>query len=125
VAHRTVTLKTPATIVVLEENPAAQELIEQALRESGHRVLVTKNPIEALELARRVRIDLVVGDVPLRDEWTVLRQLRAADRGLRVLLVRASDQPIRADFDGNATLSSPFSLEELREAVAAALGGRA
>jgi CheY-like chemotaxis protein len=59
-----VTPTRPATIVVLEENPAAQELIEQELRESGHRVLVTNNP-------------------------------------------------------------SPFSLEELREAVAAALGDRA
>jgi len=117
-----VTPTRPATIVVLEENPAAQELIEQALRESGHRVLVTNNPMEALELARRVRIDLVVSDVPLRDEWTLLRQLRAADRDLRGLLIGTSDQPTRADSDGHTTLHSPFSLEGLREAVAAVLG---
>ena len=48
--------RSPATIVVLEENAAARELIERTLREAGNRVLVTNDPYEALELARRVRI---------------------------------------------------------------------
>jgi hypothetical protein len=58
----------PAAIVVLEENAAAQDLIEQSLRESGDRVLVSNNPMEALGLARRLRIDLIVGDAGLLEK---------------------------------------------------------
>ncbi len=53
-------LARPATILVLEKSAAARELIDQALRESGDRILVTDDPNEAIELARRVRIDLLV-----------------------------------------------------------------
>jgi CheY-like chemotaxis protein len=55
----------PATIVVLEENAAAQELIDQTLRTLGDRVLISNSPMEALGLSKRVRIDLLVGDVGL------------------------------------------------------------
>jgi CheY-like chemotaxis protein len=57
--------RAPATIVVLEENAAAQELIDQTLRTSGDRVLISNNPMEALGLSSRVRIDLLIGDFAL------------------------------------------------------------
>jgi len=60
--------RTPATIVVLEENAAAQELIDQALRKSGDRVLISNSAVEALGLTSRVRIDLIVGDVGLLEK---------------------------------------------------------
>jgi CheY-like chemotaxis protein len=49
-----------ATILVVEENAAVLELIDQILRESGHRVLSTRHALEAIEVAGRVRIDVVV-----------------------------------------------------------------
>jgi CheY-like chemotaxis protein len=80
-------LTSRGTIVVVERSAAAQELIEHALREAGHRVLVTRNPLEALELGRRIRIDALVADVAALDEDGpgLVPQLRAIQPSLPVL----------------------------------------
>jgi DNA-binding NtrC family response regulator len=113
----------PATIVVLEENAAAQELIDQTLRTSGHRVLISNNPMEALGLSSRVRIDLLVGDFALleRSGPNVVEKLSSVAQVLYTNVPRGS--MIAQENSGNA-LGNPFSLEELREAVAAALDDR-
>ena len=113
-----------ATIVVLEENAAAQELMDQALREPGHRVLVTNNPMEILALASRVRIDLLVGDVDrvASTDLTLAQRLRSI---AHVLQITGRGSSTHADPESSAALLSPFSLEDLREAVAAALDRRA
>jgi len=49
-----------ATILVLERNVAVQELIEQVLRDAGHRVLCTNDAGEALDVMRRVQVDVFV-----------------------------------------------------------------
>jgi DNA-binding response OmpR family regulator len=116
----------PATILVLEENAAVQELIDQALREAGHRVLTTNNALEALELLHRIRIDVViVGDLLEERGQTLLGELRSAQAGLRIVSISPPDDDDLEGIDPTARLSSPFSLEDLRDAAAAALGSRA
>jgi DNA-binding response OmpR family regulator len=112
--------RTPATIVVLEENAAAQELIDQALRASGDRVLISNRPAEVLELASRVRIDLIVGDAGLLEgsDPHVVEELQSV---AQVLYTNVRGSWRRAQLASARALQSPFSLEELREAVAAAL----
>jgi CheY-like chemotaxis protein len=89
----------PATILVLEENAAVQELIDQALREGGHRVLTTNNALEALELLHRIRIDVViVGDLLEERGQTLLGELRSAQAGLPVVSISASDDD---ELEGN------------------------
>jgi DNA-binding response OmpR family regulator len=111
----------PATILVLEENAAVQELIDQALRESGHRVLTTKNALEALEVVRRVRIDVLVLGVLLEERGQALvGELRSIHAGLRIVSISGPDDDLEG-IDPSARLSSPFSLDDLREAAAAGL----
>src|SRR5258706_13305735 len=50
-----------STVVIVEESAALQELVEQAVRADGDCVLVTGNLLEVLDVARRVRIDGLVG----------------------------------------------------------------
>jgi CheY-like chemotaxis protein len=115
-----------ATILVLEEDAAVQELIDQALRDSGHRVLSTKNALEALEVAQRVRIDiLLVGDL-LEPRQTVVDDLRSLQPELGVVgIFGSNDDEAGALRDENlvATLSTPFSLDELCAVIAAARRG--
>ena len=109
----------PTTLVVLEENAAVQELIDQTLRESGHRVLSTKDVLEALEVVRRVRIDvLVVGDLRKAGGPTFLPELRSLQPALRIVTICGPGDDVE-DVDPSARLSSPFSLDDLREAVVA------
>lgn len=112
--------RAPATIVVLEENAAAQELIDQALRTSGNRVLISNNPLEALALASRVQIDLIVGDAVLLEgsDPHVVEQLQSVAQILYTHVRRSSRL---AGLDHGTALRSPLSLEELMEAVAEAL----
>jgi CheY-like chemotaxis protein len=110
----------PATIVVLEENAAAQDLIEQALRDSGDRVLITNNPLEALGLSRRLRIDLIVGDAGLleRTDSLVVKRLQGLGR---VLYTHVQAGSVFGEIDSGRALKSPFSLEDLKAAISAAL----
>src|SRR2546430_10407709 len=114
----------PATILVLEENAAVEDLIEQALRESGHRVLTTANALEALEVVRRLRIDVLVVGVLLEEQWqTLVGELRSIQAGLRIVSISGPDDE-RRGIDRSVRLSSPLSLDDLREAVAAGLDRR-
>jgi CheY-like chemotaxis protein len=115
-----------ATILVLEEDAAVQELIDQALRDSGHRVLSTKNALEALEVAQRVRIDLVVAGDLLEPRQAVVDDLRSLQPALAVVGIFGSGDDEGGDLrddDLVASLSTPFSLDELCAVIAAARRG--
>jgi DNA-binding response OmpR family regulator len=110
-----------ATILVLEENPAVQELIDQALRECGYRVLSTKDGLEAVGVVRRVRIDLLVAGAPFGERrQLVLAELRSLQPGLPIVSISASGDDIR-NVDGSGSLPNPFSLDDLQAAVVAGL----
>lgn len=108
--------------MVVERTPAVQELVDQALQETGHRVFVTKDPLEALELAYRIRIDLLISGGAALDESGVLGDLRSIQPWLALLYL---EDGRGAELDPAATVKSPFSLDELQHAVAASLAGGA
>jgi DNA-binding response OmpR family regulator len=108
-----------STIVIVEESAAVQELVEQALRESGDRVLVTQNALEVLDVARRVRTDLLVIDI--NSQPGLVEELRESQPDLRVLYVSDRTDEQQAGLEDGLPLLTPFSLGELRAAVAALL----
>jgi CheY-like chemotaxis protein len=109
----------PATILVLEENAAVQELIDQALRESGHRVLTTNNALEALELLQRLRIDVIVmGELVDERGPTLVEELRTLQPGVRIVTIAGDDLDA---VDDCVRLPRPVALDDLREAAAAHL----
>jgi CheY-like chemotaxis protein len=115
-----------ATILVLEEDAAVQELIDQALRDSGHRVLSTKNALEALEVAQRVQVDIVVAGDLLEPRQTVVDDLRSLQPAVAVVGIFGFGDDERGDLredDLAASLSTPFSLDELCAVIAAARRG--
>jgi DNA-binding NtrC family response regulator len=101
-----------ATVLVLEASPAVQELVDQGLREAGHRVLATGWPEEALEVTRRVRVDVLVTGMVNGGVETLVEELRAIQPDLRLVSIRG------ANGGGEPT---PVSLEALVEAVAASV----
>jgi CheY-like chemotaxis protein len=103
-----------ATVLVLEENTAVQELIDQALRDAGHRVVGTNDPLEALDILHRVHLDvLIVGSLLDTRMEALLGQLGSIQAELHVLSIDG------AGSNGRASLASPIPLDELTEAVAA------
>ena len=119
-----VTATRPATILALEENAAVEELIDQALRACGHRVLTTQNALEALEVVRRIRIDVLIVGVLLGERaQTLVGEFRSIQAGLRIVSISGPDDDLTG-IDPSARLPSPFSLDDLREVAAVELDPR-
>ena len=98
-----------ATVLVLEASPAVQELVDQGLREAGHRVLATGSPEEALEVVRRVRVDVLVAGLVNGEVEALVDELREIQPDLRLVSIPGA----------NGATPAPVSLEALVEAVAA------
>jgi DNA-binding response OmpR family regulator len=107
------------TVLVHERSPAAQELIEQALRAKGYHVLVTNDAHEAFVLLKRIRVDLMVADSEICSE--VSARADAFSLIPQTASLRVVDQPIAPVTVTPPILVAPFTLDELVDAVAQAL----
>lgn len=67
------------TVLVVDDDPAARDLLTTNLRREGYCTLQAHGGDEALELARKLRPDAITLDVmmPKKDGWTVLGALKA------------------------------------------------
>jgi GAF domain-containing protein/DNA-binding response OmpR family regulator/HAMP domain-containing protein len=68
-----------ATVLIVDDDPAARELLAASLKGTGYRLLHASGGTEALALARTVRPDAITLDVmmPRPDGWDVLTALKA------------------------------------------------
>jgi len=114
-------------ILVVEDEPKVARFIERGLREENFAVEVARDGDDALHRALGAEFDLVVLDVmlPGRDGFSVLRELRAAGRQPRVLMLTARDgvaDRVRG-LDGGADdyLTKPFAFAEFLARVRALL----
>ena len=108
------------TLLVFGDNTAVLELIENTLRQRGHRVLATNKSNEVLEIGRRIRIDLLISDV-VPGGPALARQLVEIQPSLKVLCLLDGDETAGAVDDADVFLRKPVVLGELEAAVAAAL----
>ena len=115
---------TPQRILVVEDDPTIQRVIELCLDQPARRVDLTADGDAALAVARDSSPDLVILDIALPgiDGWEVLRQLRSnRQASVAVLILTAfadSDTRNRAHSEGaDAYLSKPFRPNDLRKVV--------
>lgn len=77
--------------MVVDDDPTARELLTRTLESKGYRVIVARNGLEALALARQHKPQAITLDVmmPQLDGWSVLRQLKEDDelRDIPVIMV--------------------------------------
>jgi two-component system phosphate regulon response regulator PhoB len=122
-----------ATILVVEDEPAIQELIAFNLELAGHAALRAHNAEEALDLLRAALPDLVVLDwmLPGMSGIEFARRLRADKRTqgvpLIMLTARADERDKVQGLESGADdyLTKPFSPRELNARVKAVLRRRA
>ena len=67
-----------AEILAVDDSPSMRALVETALRSAGHTVTPACDGVEALEIAQRQKVQLVLADVnmPNMDGITLVRKLR-------------------------------------------------
>jgi DNA-binding response OmpR family regulator len=105
------------TILVVDDEPAIVDLVRFTLEDADVRVVEASDGVEALDLARRIKPDLVLLDVqmPRLDGLEVCRQLRSEPDLARtpiIMLTAAGQEADRARGRGAGAdeyLSKPFS----------------
>lgn len=82
------------TALVVEDNADMRELFCTVLSDGGYRVLSACDGTEALDVAEREYIDIVIADImmPRTDGYELTEALRAASPELPILIVSAKDQ---------------------------------
>jgi len=123
----------PANILVVEDEPAIQELLALNLEHAGHHVLRARDAEQAAELVRHALPDLILLDwmLPGVSGATFARALRQDDRTKQVpiimLTARGQEQDKVAGLDAGADdyVTKPFSPRELLARIKAVLRRRA
>jgi DNA-binding NtrC family response regulator len=114
-------------ILVVEDDPALREMLEELLREDGLDVHAVAGADDALEALRETQFDLVLSDIqmPDMDGFELLEALRRVRPEARVILMTSfgSSTFVTRAMRGGALayLSKPFSREQLEAAVQRAL----
>jgi len=122
----------PATVLVVEDEPAIQELIAYNLKQAGHQPLRADNAEQAMRLVQDALPDLVLLDwmLPGLSGIELARRLRADKRTKAVpiimLTARADEQDKLTGLDTGADdyIIKPFSPRELNARVKAVLRRR-
>ncbi|MEO8901708.1 MAG: response regulator [Polyangiaceae bacterium] len=108
-------------ILIVEDEPDLQQVLEYNLRQAGHEVLVTKLGREGLRIAREqkpevVLLDLMLPDVPGTE---VCKQIKEspATRGINVIMLTARgeeiDRVVGFELGADDYVTKPFSVREL------------
>jgi signal transduction histidine kinase/CheY-like chemotaxis protein len=91
------TNETGATILVIDDDATALDLMQRLLAREGYRVLTAEDGKSGLELARKRRPDVITLDalMPGMDGWTVLGELKANPElnGIPVVMISFVDEP--------------------------------
>jgi len=118
-----------ALILLAEDDAATRDLVQRALGLDGHKVIVTQDGTEALDTLRGATtpIELLISDVqmPGLDGIGLIEASLKVVPGLRVVLMSGfADELDRAEHLRSKiarVISKPFTLEQIRTAVKAAL----
>lgn len=106
-------------ILIIEDEPHIAAFISRGLRGAGYDTATADDGIEGLEAALAGDIDLVLLDVglPSIDGFEVLRELRARDASLPVIMLtaRSSTRDTVEGLDAGASdyMAKPFTFDEL------------
>ncbi|WP_421724650.1 response regulator [Bauldia sp.] len=120
----------PKTVLVVEDNELNMKLFHDLLEASGYEILETRNGLEAMDLARAHRPDLILMDIQLPEVsgLEVTKWLKEDDdlKSIPVIAVTAfamkGDEERIREGGCEAYLSKPISVSKFLETVKAYLG---
>jgi DNA-binding response OmpR family regulator len=117
---------TPATILIVDDEPSLRDALTYTLRKEGFLVELAATGSEAIQAARRIKPDAIVLDVMLPgvDGLQVCRTLRA-ESTVPILLLSAKgeeiDRVVGLEMGADDYLGKPFAMRELLARIRAML----
>jgi DNA-binding response OmpR family regulator len=116
-----------AEILIVEDDPIIRQTVDYAMRRAGFTTRMSGDGLEALQMARAQRPDLILLDLmlPGLDGFEFAQQIRKTDHDVAIVMVTALGEErdtvrgLEAGADDYVT--KPFSMEELLARVRANL----
>ena len=113
------------TVLIVEDNELNMKLFHDLLEAHGYRTVGTRNGIDALDLARKHRPDLILMDIqlPKMSGLDATRHLRSDPRTATVPIIvvtsfaLSGDDQKAKDADASAYLAKPYSPRELLQMI--------
>jgi two-component system chemotaxis response regulator CheY len=114
--------------LIVDDSSVMRKIVERCLRQAGLDALVVLEAgtgVEALELLRTAKVDLVLTDInmPSMDGLELVRQIRAQDlaRGVPVVMIttESSEEHVKEAIQAGARgyIRKPFTAEQVKERV--------
>ncbi len=118
-------LKSPPLILVVEDAPDNQVLVEQVFQDSGYRVTCIQDGQAALDWLKTHHPDLILLDLSLPevDGWEVARQLKACDRTSQIPIIAVTAHAMKGDKEAAIAsgcddyLTKPLDIDRLESCV--------
>jgi CheY-like chemotaxis protein len=118
-------------ILVVDDEPFVCDAVKMMLTFDGHEVQTANSGKEALEILEQSNFDLVITDfaMPAMKGDELALAIKAFSPGQPVIMITAYAEMLQAS--GNPLtgvdrlISKPFMLDDLREAIAQVLSGKA
>ena len=87
-------LNNPPLILVVEDAPDNQVLVEQVFQDSGYNVICIQDGQAALDWLEKNHPDLILLDLSLPeiDGWEIARQLKSSDRTAQIPIVAVTQR---------------------------------
>ena len=120
-----------ATILVVDDQEDILQTTALVLTKGGYEVLTASNGLEALEMARSHRPDLILLDIemPRMDGWETLRLLRLDEStqempvAMFTILFDMREKVRALKYGAQDYITKPFSVDDLLDRVGSMLGG--
>ena len=115
-----------ARILLIDDDAALRSAVRRALERAGYEVREAGDGESGLRVHREVGADLVIVDIfmPERDGLELIRELRTAAPGVKILAMSGGGKSGKIDllkdatvFGAARTLRKPFEMSELWNAV--------
>jgi two-component system, sensor histidine kinase and response regulator len=122
----------PVRILVAEDNPVNQRVVQLQLKKAGYTATLVTNGAEALQKLDRENFDIVLMDcqMPVLDGYEATRRLRRDDRFRELQIIAMTANSMEGDREKclaagmNDYLAKPTREADLREALQRAVQAR-
>lgn len=120
-----------ARILLIDDDEQLRNMMIQMLTHDGHQLSVASDGEEGLAMSRSAQPDLIITDVlmPKMDGIELILALQKLDLNVPIVAMSGGRRAVSAEFNlesatligVKATLSKPFTRQELRNAIEKAL----
>lgn len=112
-------------ILLVEDNPATMEVMQQELEILGYEVAVARDGAEAVEMANSELPDLIIMDIlmPKMDGGEATKQIRKNPKTQAIPVLAATAKALPEDRERclesgcDAYIAKPFSYKELQDVI--------